>query len=339
MSVSIKDIARLSGVSTATVSRTLSNPELVSEETRAQVMAVVDAQGYRVNSMARNLRRQRADSVLAIVPDLGNPFFSAIFSGLQQSLMASGMDLLVTDSRSALEQGRSLLSHLRNARVDGVICLDGGLPAAVRAELTKPENAERVVFACEWLPEGGFPSVRSDNRAGMQLAVDHLIALGHRDIAYLSGPMSNVLCTERLAGTISALSAHGLSLRPSHIGDGDFSLEGGRKAADWLMQLTPRPTAVLCASDQLAIGLASGLHGHGLRVPEDISLVGFDDIQSAEFVIPALTTVRQDRLRLGSRAAELLRAQLSAEHSAKDTVVTIPVTLQIRSSTARPRGD
>jgi LacI family transcriptional regulator, repressor for deo operon, udp, cdd, tsx, nupC, and nupG len=96
---------------------------------------------------------------------------------------------------------------------------------------------------------------------------------------------------------------------------------------------------VLCASDQLAIGLASGLHGHGLRVPEDISLVGFDDIQSAEFVIPALTTVRQDRLRLGSRAAELLRAQLSAEHSAKDTVVTIPVTLQIRSSTARPRGD
>ena len=337
MSVSIKDIARLSGVSTATVSRTLSHPDLVSEDTRAQVMAVVEAQGYRVNSMARNLRRQRADSVLAIVPDLGNPFFSAIFSGLQQSLMASGMDLLVTDSRSTLEQGRSLLSHLRNARVDGVICLDGSLPPAVRDELTKDDIAERVVFACEWLPDGGFPSVRSDNRAGMKLAVDHLVGLGHRDIAYLAGPMSNVLCTERLAGTIAALAAHGLSLPDSHIGDGDFSLEGGRAAAAWVMQLSPRPTAVLCASDQLAIGLASGLHAQGIHVPEDISLIGFDDIQSAEFVIPALTTVRQDRLRLGACAAELLRARLSADHPGADTVITIPVTLQIRGSTGRPR--
>lgn len=336
MSISIKDIARLSGVSTATVSRTLSQPDRVSETTREAVMAVVDRHGYRVNSMARNLRRQRADSVLAIVPDLGNPFFSAIFAGLQETLSAQGTDLLVTDSRSALRGGRSLLAHLREARVDGLVCLDGGLPQAARAELKAPDIATRVVFACEWLAEGGFPSVRSDNRAGMRLAVDHLVNLGHRDIAYLSGPGGNVLDTERRAGVVEALASHGLALPGPRFGLGDFSLEAGRAAAAEFLALTPRPTAVICASDQLAIGLASGLHARGLRVPDDVSLVGFDDIQTAEFVNPPLTTVRQDRLQIGAQAAGLLLRQLAGANCAPDKVVTLPVSLQVRGSTAAP---
>ncbi len=332
--LSIKDIARLSGVSTATVSRTLSQPDRVSDTTRDAVMAVVERHGYRVNSMARNLRRQRADSVLAIVPDLGNPFFSAIFAGLQQVLSAQGIDLLVTDSRSALHGGKSLLSHLRDARVDGLICLDGGLPETARAELRAPDIAARVVFACEWLAEGGFPSVRSDNRAGMRLAVDHLAALGHRDIAYLAGPMDNVLDTERRAGVVDALAAHRLALPEARFGSGGFSLEAGRAAAAEFMALSRRPTAVICASDQLAIGLASGLHALGLRVPDDVSLIGFDDIETAKFVIPPLTTVRQDRLQIGVQAAELLLRQLAGAGGAPEMIVTLPVSLRVRGSTS-----
>jgi len=339
LSLSIKDIARLSGVSTATVSRTLSHPERVSEITREAVMAVVDQHGYRVNSMARNLRRQRADSVLAIVPDLGNPFFSAIFAGLQETLSAQGTDLLVTDSRSALRGGQSLLSHLREARVDGLVCLDGGLPQAARAELQAPDIASRVVFACEWLVEGGFPSVRSDNRAGMRLAVDHLVELGHRDIAYLAGPEGNVLDTERRAGVADAMAAHGLALPAVQFGRNDFSLEAGRAAAEDFISLPARPTAVICASDQLAVGFASGLHARGLRVPDDVSLVGFDDIQTAEFVIPPLTTIRQDRMRLGAQAAGLLLRQIAGAACPTDKVITLPVSLQIRGSTCPPGRD
>ena len=342
MTLGIKDIARLSGVSTATVSRTLSQPDSVSEGTRKAVMAVIEQHGYRVNSVARSLRRQKADSVLALLPDLGNPFFSMIVAGIQQVLHHAGIDLLVSDSRSAQKAGRTVSAHLRAARVDGLICLDGSLDAASVADLQKPDIRPRVVFACEWIEGAGFPSVRSDNKGGMDLAVEHLVGLGHRRIGFLAGPPGNILTQERFDGAQAALARHGLRIDPDLIDGHDFSLEAGQRAAARMVAAADRPTAVLCSSDQLAIGLISGLAGFGLSVPGDMSVVGFDDIAYAPFSLPPLTTVRLDRVLLGQTAAEMRLDHLAADPlappQAPDRVAHIPVSLIERASTARRVG-
>lgn len=334
MTLGIKDIARLSGVSTATVSRTLSRPDLVSEETRKAVMAVIDSHGYRVNQVARSLRMQRAHAVLALLPDLGNPFFSLIISGIQEVLTGHGIDLLVTDRRSSRASAQKAAAHLRAARADGLICLDGGLDAAGVAELCRPDIRRRVVQACEWLEGTDFPSVRSDNRTGMRLAVDHLVELGHRRIGFLAGPPGNVLTHERRAGAVAALTAHGQHLPENLIAGHDFTLEAGFAAARLIA--AERPSAVLCSSDQLAIGLISGLAAQGLSVPGDISVVGFDDIAYAPFAAPPLTTIRQDRLALGRAAAQLMLDSLSrlgieGPEAARSEL--IPVELILRAST------
>lgn len=333
MSVSIKDIARISGVSTATVSRALSDPDRVSEKARKAVMEAVQTHGYRVNSHARSLRRQRADAVLAVVPHLGNPFFSTILSGVEFELQQAGVDLLVADSRASDRGGRSVFAHLHASRVDGLICLDGNLPACAQQELSQPDVAERVVFACEWMPDADFPSVRSDNRAGGRLAVEHLLELGHRDFVFMAGPRENILTAERLAGVQEALAKAGLSLPEDRIKGQDFTLEEGFAAAEWLAALSPRPTAVVCASDQIAIGLMAGLAQQGLSVPDDVSVVGFDDIAIAAYANPSLTTIRQDRIGLGRAAARMLLARIDGTAPEHKGLCTLPVTLMQRAST------
>lgn len=333
MPIGIKDIARLAGVSTATVSRTLSNPERVSPETRAQVMAVVEEHDYRANSSARSLRVQRADSVLALVPDLGNPFFSTIIAGIQEELLAAGIALLVSDTRSEQARRQSPLAHLRAARADGLICLDGNLPAEILADLDTHAMRGRVVFACEW-PEGhNFPVVRSDNRQGMTLAVRHLLALGHRDVAMIAGAETNILTRERREATEAALAEAGLALRPDRVLGGNFLIETGSSAATTLMQASQRPTAILCQSDQIAIGCIAALSRLGIRVPRDVSVVGFDDIAPAAYSIPPLTTLRQDRMHLGREAARLLLARLAGKAPFDQVITTLPVELVVRAST------
>lgn len=338
MAIGIKEIARLAGVSTATVSRALSQPERVSAETLAQVIAVVEQHDYRVNSSARSLRMRRADAVLALVPNLGNPFFAEIIAGIQDTLNEAGFGLLVTDTLTQQARRQSPAAHLRAARADGLICLDSSLPAGVLDELGACSVRSRVVFACEW-PEGRcFPSVRSDNRGGMALAVQHLLQLGHRDFALLSGPRDNVLTHERRLGAVIALEQAGLCLRASHVVGGSFEIQEGHRAAAELMRLSPRPTAVLCSSDQLAIGCIAGLFEAGLRVPEDISVLGFDDIALAAYSRPSLTTIRQDRRRLGQTAARRLLDSIG-NGAPDELLTTLPVTLIPRNSTAAcPRG-
>lgn len=337
MAIGIKEIARLAGVSTATVSRALSQPARVSPETRAQVMAVVEEHDYRVNSFARSLRVRRADAVLALVPNLGNPFFSEIIAGIQEGLSPAGIDLLVTDTLSQQARRQSPVGHLQAARADGIICLDGGLPADLLDELAASDVASRVVFACEW-PEGrSFTTVRSDNRAGMALAVQHLVGLGHSRFALLTGPAGNVLTKERQEGAMAALSEAGLSLPAARIKGGSFEIRDGYRAAGELMRCAERPTAILCASDQLAIGCISGLSELGIRVPEDVSVVGFDDIALAAYSRPPLTTIRQDRRRLGRCAAKNLLASLAGS-PAPELLTTLPVEIVVRRSTAAARN-
>lgn len=325
----ISDVARIAGVSTATVSRAISNPGLVSDDTRAAVEAAIARTGYRLNHAARNLRHRRTGGILALVPNLANPFFSQILSGIVSVLGPAGYNLLVADTQTA--GADRILDYAEPSRADGLIVLDGTLPAeALRGRLP-------VVEACEWVPGLAVPRVKIDNRAAAALAIRHLADFGHRRIGHVTGPRGNVLTEARLSGAEAALSDLGIPLSEDALYIGDFNLDSGRNAAiAWLAQpATTRPTALFLASDAMACSFIGEVQRHGLSVPRDISVVGFDDIELVAHLSPPLTTIRQPRTEIGRLAAERLLAMLAGEIGPEDTV--LPVELIIRSSTASPR--
>ncbi|GAB2184827.1 LacI family DNA-binding transcriptional regulator [Roseibium sp. LAB1] len=333
----IQDVAREAGVSTATVSRALSNPELLSEGTRETVFAAIRSTGYRVNRAARNLRTQQAGAILVLVPNLGNPFFSQILAGISASFGDRDYSVLIADTSGHATSGKHVVDYFLDAQIDGMICLDGAIS---RQELQLFEDngvSGKIVFACEWAHDVRLPSVRSDNVRGAQLAVRHLYNLGHRKIAHITGPEENVLTHARREGMLTERARLELPAREEWIIRGDFSLNSGRMAGERILKMNDRPTAVFCASDQVAFGLMSTLTASGLRVPDDISVVGFDDIELSEFYVPALTTVRQDRRALGARAVDLLLDRIDTAHVTEEAAmepVMVDVDLVVRASAA-----
>ncbi|CUH77536.1 LacI family DNA-binding transcriptional regulator [Tropicibacter naphthalenivorans] len=331
----IQDVAKAAGVSTATVSRALSNPDKVAQPTRDAVMNAIRQTGYRVNHAARTLRTRRAGAVLVLTPNLGNPFFSKILSGISATLADNGTSVLIADSHDHGDVTRTALDYFNDARIDGIISLDGSMTPDQMAQFAQHDYASRIIFACEWAPDVPLPSVRSDNRAGVRLAVQHLYDLGHRHIAHVTGPEGNVLTAERREGMLAERSRLNLPVRDEWIIRGDFSLASGQAAAARILAMDHRPTAVFCASDMVAIGLIATLTQGGLRVPQDISVVGFDDIEMAEYTLPPLTTIRQNRPALGTRAAERLLAQIEDPSARKAHCPdVIDVELVVRKSTS-----
>lgn len=326
----ILDIAQMAGVSTATVSRALSNPRLVTEVTRDAVMDAVRKTGFQINRTARNLRLNRTGSVLVLLPNIANPFFSEILSGLASVLAPSGLGLLVADTRTGPDPRQRLDDFLEGGMADGLVVLDGSLLSDARME----HPATPVVVACEW-GEIDLPSVRVDNEGGAALAIRHLVAQGHRAIGHITGPDGNVLTDSRLAGARSELRRHGLTLRDDWVFPGDFSLSSGAEAARRWLRLEQRPTAVFSASDLMACGFVGELQHSGIQVPREASVVGFDDIEVAEHLSPALTTIRQPRRLIGERAASLLIGMI-ADPSGAHARELIPVELVERQSVAPP---
>lgn len=329
----ITDVARLAGVSTATVSRALSKPETVAESTRKTVLAAAQKTGYRVNLSARNLRRQRTGAIVILVPNLGNPFFSEILAGIETALSESDINMLVVDTRQAHMKPQLVLEYLHATRADGIIALDGSLPDSLLSVANPGTGAPPIVFACEWTPNGQFPSVRVDNLRGGELAIAHLIGLGHRTIGMITGPDDNVLTHVRSKGAHDALRTHGYDFDPSHLFPGDFSLDAGARAAHAWLQLDQRPSALFCQSDLMAFGFISELARHDVSVPDDVSVVGFDDIAIAQRFIPALTTLRQPRKKLGLSAARMLIERIQTNTSPATETTILEVELIVRDST------
>lgn len=332
----LQDVARVAGVSTATVSRTLSHPDVVSEATRTRVSEAVKVTGYRINRAARSLRTQRAQTVLVLLPDLANPFFSSILEGISRHLSQRGYSMLIASTQQVHDSGERLIDYLEDARADGMIVLDGGLDKDVVQMLENAPQANRILFACEWVEGTGFPSVRSENRDGTRTAVNHLYDLGHRKIAHVTGPVGNVLMHARKDAFVAEVHALGLQSKPEWIIPGDFSLVAGCEAALHWIAMDDRPTAVFCASDQLALGFIAELSRHSFGVPKDVSVMGFDDIDLAEQFIPPLTSIKQDRLRIGEIAATMLVERIvTPDAEGSEHAAVVPVSLVVRESTAR----
>ncbi len=333
----IQDVARAARVSTATVSRVLSNPDVVKKSTKDAVMQAIQSTGYRANQAARNLRMQRANAVLVLVPNLGKPFYSGILAGISEAFSGTGYAVLITDTESNPIHDSTLAEYFLDGRIDGAISLDGQLSDTVLNRCIQAGARDKIVFLCEWVEDQSFPVVKSDNVEGARLAIRHLHGLGHEKIAHVTGPQGNVLTSARREGMVSERARLGLPAPTEWIIRGDFSLESGHEAAARILAMEDRPTAVFCSADMVAFGLIAGLQAGGVRVPEDMSVVGFDDIEMSEYYVPALTTIRQNRHFLGQRAAKLLLGRLSSGLGANEPEAPVPVELIERASTAPPK--
>lgn len=312
--VRLADVARHAGVSSATVSRVLSRPEMVTEATRDAVMQAIAATGYRVNLAARNLRKQRTGAIVALVPNLGNPFFARILAGMGQELSAEGYDLLVGDTMDEGGRHRALNRFLDPSRADGIVLMDGRVTLA---DLAAQPGAPPLIMASEWIEGAALPRVVLDNQRGTAMATEHLLSLGHQRIAFIGGPAANVLHRSRLEGMIRALGR----TPPGYAGD--FSLQAGAQAAVlWLAEdPAARPTAILAFSDELAAGFMGEAQRHGIAIPDQVSVVGFDGIDWGAHLPTPLTTIHQPKREMGRAAARTLLAHMRGEADISTTLV------------------
>jgi LacI family repressor for deo operon, udp, cdd, tsx, nupC, and nupG len=328
----MSDIARLVGVSPATVSRALAGSSLVAAETRQRVEEAVRATGYVVNHVASGLRRQRSRQILVVLPDIANPFFTEVILGIEEEAQAQGFGVLVGNTAGAREREDRLARQLLTGAVDGLILLTGRRP-----RLPAGVDASRMIAVSERIPRCAIATVTIDNVAGARQATEHLLALGHQRIGHIGGPPANILTGERLQGYKDALTAAGIVTDAALIAHGDFSFASGRAAMRRLLSLPQPPTAVFCSNDEMAIGAMRAAREAGIAVPADLSLVGFDDIPFAGFCDPALTTLLQPRRDLGRRAAGLLLNALAGRQAPRGAVI-LPHELVLRETTAAPHA-
>jgi LacI family repressor for deo operon, udp, cdd, tsx, nupC, and nupG len=328
----IADVARLAGVSPATVSRALAQPDIVTAETRKRVLDAVRRTGYTPNIAGRNLRAGRSMLALVVVPDIANPFFSEVFRGIDQTLAATGYGMIIASLDNSTERMAQAARIVFAGQVDGVILLNGNIPKAQGRAIT--DAAVPIVAACEIIPGATFPQVEIDNRAATRRVVARLAELGHRRIAWLSGPADNILEKARRAGFEEGAAAAGIAREEQTILGGDFTFRAGARAAERILALKARPTAVFAANDEMAIGFLKTIQAGGLSVPHDLSIVGFDGIDYADFCEPTLTTVRQPRHALGMTAAKLLAALMANRNAKLPRLTRLDVEHLWRASTA-----
>lgn len=332
--VKIADVARIAGVSVATVSRALANPDVVSPEARKRVLNAVRQTGYTPNAAARNLRVRRTMMVLVVVPDIANPFFAEILRGIDATLSARGYGLIIANLDNSAEKEARYIELALSGQVDGILLLCGHVPAGGGRNLGGA--GVPMVAACERIADVSFPQVEIDNPGAAAEAVTHLIGLGHRRIAYISGPVTNILDQERRRGYCAALESAGIDFDPQLVLPGDFTFRTGAAAATTILLMPPerRPSAVFAANDEMAIGFLKTIHAAGYKVPDDFSVVGFDAIEYADYCEPTLTTVSQPRHEIGTRAADLLVRAMTGEAEPESLCLTLAAPLLVRASTA-----
>jgi LacI family transcriptional regulator len=336
----IRELARLSGVSVGTVSRALNGYTDVRPETRERIVRLAEELDYTPSASARTLVTNRSHVVGVFLdtgeghPNLQHPFFHQVLAGIQETAGAAGFDLLLfATEKPGNGYGRhSYVKRCRHHNVDGVVLMGVDHDAEDMRRLTA-SSIPCVAVDVELDGHAGF--VSSDNAGGGALAVEHLVTLGHRRIATIHGPVETRPGLDRLRGYRQGLEAAGLAYRDEYVVPGDFYVESGERAAARLLELAEPPTAIVAASDLMAAGALRAAATAGLRVPDEVSVVGFDDIMLAAHLQPGLTTLRQDKTGLGAAAARALLDRIAGQAD-PPREVTLPVELVVRGSTAAP---
>ena len=330
---SIKDIARLARVSHPTVSRALQNSPLVNAKTAAKIRKIADETGYRASAVARGLVTRRTRTIGLVVTTVADPFASEVVCGVEQTANDHGYSVFLADSNADPERERKVVQAFAERRVDGIIVTSSRVGALYLPRLA--EMMVPIVLVNDQYPGAFVHSVMIRNLEGTRAATRHLIGLAHRRIAYLGDQSGYQSDAERFAGYREALDAAGIPFHSEMVVHGDGKPEAALQAMDKLLALAVPPTAVCCYNDMSALGAMRSIWAHGLRVPDDISVIGFDDLFFASYTEPPLTTIRQPMRQMGRLAMESLLKLMEGEESV--IKIEVEAELIVRSSTARAK--
>ncbi|MCS3511184.1 LacI family DNA-binding transcriptional regulator [Pseudomonas grimontii] len=331
----IKDVAALAGISYTTVSHVVNKTRPVSEPVRIKVEAAIKQLDYVPSAVARSLKAKTTATIGLLVPNSLNPYFAELARGIEDCCERNGYCVILCNSDDNAEKQRSYLRVLLEKRVDGLIVTsvggdDSGLAAGLSAVRTPMVIVDRALDGID------VDLVRIDHEEGAYLATRHLLELGHRDIACIGGPAHTRVAQMRLAGYHRALHEAGVRVIANRIRESDFTSTGGYAAAVQLLAQNP-PSAIFASNDMIGFGVLRAAAERNIRVPGELSVIGFDDIQMSRYVYPALTTVGQSILQLGETAAELLLRRIATPQLPIDQRIVTP-SIVLRESTAPVAG-
>lgn len=336
-STSIRDVAQRAGVSIATVSRTVNGISTVAPELAERVWAAVTEVGYVPNTQARALVSGRSRMLGLVVSEITNPFFPELVQEFENLAVEQGYEVFIGSTNYQAARTEALIRRMLQRSVDGVAIMTFGIEEELIQKLV--ERAFPLVFVDAGPNLPNIRVLKVDYGEGIREAVQHLAALGHRQIAFISGPLQMRSAIARRDAFLNAMAELGLKVPIEQLVEGNHTMEGGIRAAEQLLQLAELPTAIVCSNDMTAIGVLHGLHRTTHSVPNDVSVVGFDDIHLAQFMLPPLTTVQMSCRNLAAAAVQALRAGIEPDNvHALQTEWHIPTSLVVRQSTSYPRG-
>jgi LacI family transcriptional regulator len=332
----IRDVAKQAGVAPITVSRVVNNSGYVSEKTRARVEAAIADLGYVPNVLARSLRSRRTDTLALIVTDISNPFWTTVARGVEDAASDAGFNVILCNTDESEVEQDKYLRVLLQKQVDGVLLVPAR-SALEPIQFIRSQDTPAVILD-RLIPNAQADTVRCDSEGGAYQLTRLLLSLGHRQIAVLSGPQGVSTAEDRVAGYQRALTEAGLDLDPALVYYGQFSLESGYTMTQQMLAATPRPSGLFAGNNFIAIGALRALRDTGLQVPEDLALVGFDDLPADLVVDPFLTVAAQPAYEMGQQATELLLRRLSGEAPEAYQEVLLPTEIIVRQSSGQAVG-
>jgi LacI family repressor for deo operon, udp, cdd, tsx, nupC, and nupG len=337
--VSIKDVAKIAGVSIATVSRCVNDPERVREKTRLRVQEAILRTGYSPNTLAQNFRRGKSRVIMVVLPSVGDPFFTGVMRGIRTAASGRGYSLLINETQFNTMNADEIGAMVVSRQADGIALLASIPPFGTQIISANSHRALPMVIGCETVSAdlATYPSVHIDNVAAAREATQYLISQGHRRIAFIYGQEQSLLTKDREYGYRAAMQEAGLPIESGWVLEGKLTIEGAISATHRLLKHRPRPTAIFCANDEMAMGCMHELRRAGLRIPADMSVVGFDDTRYAEIQSPPLTTVRQPAEEIGERVIHRLLREIEQGKSQGPEAEIVSHRLIIRQSAAPPR--
>jgi LacI family transcriptional regulator len=334
--VTIRDVARVANVHPGTVSRALNaeTREMVNEETAERVLRAAEELGYRPNPIARGLKTNRSYTIGVLIPDITNPLFPPILRGIEDRLGDAGYTSLIVNTDNDPQRERNHIGAMHSRQVDGFISATARLDRELLAEAAAAGTP--LVLVNRSLEDGSAPAVTVDDARGIRLAVDHIAGLGHKRIGHVAGPQNLSTGHRRYLGFLEAMNDAGLSVQDDDVRfSKSFTEDEGARLSAELLDAGGDLTAIVAGNDLLALGCYDALEERGLRCPEDVSIVGFNDMPFVDRLHPPLTTVRVPQREIGTAAADLMLQQLADDADGTSEILLEP-TLVVRGSTASP---
>jgi LacI family transcriptional regulator len=333
----IKEIARRAGVSIGTVSNVLNGLPTVREAARQRVLDAIEKLGYEPSLLGRALRKDKTNMIVVIVPDITNPFFPGAVRGAEDVAFQNGFRLVLCNSDNDATKEATYLREMRTYRPSGLIIVPASLSHGMEEAKAYRQAGSGVVYMDRIPPKWKGDSVTSKHEEGAYAATKYLIGLGHERIATIAGPLASPSGSARLEGFRHAMREARLRVPAGYIQEAEFNKQAGHEKGKVLLGLRQRPTAIFAANDLVAFGVLAALHEEGLRCPEDVSVVGFDNLDDSDVVVPALTTVDQFGYQLGAQAAQIVIDRTRGDTKSVRRVLLAPE-LRIKASCAPPPG-